>query len=344
MMKQGLLLINLGTPNAPDRASVKQYLRQFLADNRVITLAAPLRYLLLYAVILPFRSSRSAHAYQSIWTKDGSPLLCHSKSLVHKLQAQLGMECKVVLGMRYGEPSIAEGLRALKDCQKITILPLYPQYSSAATGSSIEAVFNSLAPQTIIPSIELIRDFHNHPDYIKALAASIKPYVKDHDYLLLSYHGIPEAHLRKGGCNPICTMNCPSTNISDKGCYRAQCQQTTALVASELNLSASEHGMSFQSRLGRLPWIKPYTDEVLNDLIARGVKRIAVACPSFVADCLETLEEIEIRLKAQWLTMGGEALTCIPCLNDNPMWISAILNITQLKKTSTPEIKQAQSS
>jgi ferrochelatase len=329
-MKKGLLLINLGTPDAPDTSAVRRYLREFLADKRVITLAAPLRYLLLYCFILPFRSSRTAHAYQTIWTPRGSPLRYHSQALVDQLQKHLGSQYKVALGMRYGHPSIKDALLELKPCEKITILPLYPQYSSAATGSSIQHVLEAMSPQTILPSIDVIRDFHNHPAYIDALTASIKPYIPNHDYVLFSYHGVPEAHLHQGGCETICPMNCPSTTINDKGCYKAQCQETTALTAQQLGLNQGNYSMAFQSRLGKLPWIKPYTDEILKELRDKGVKRLAVACPSFVTDCLETLEEIGVRLKEQWLHMGGETLTCIPCLNDNEQWLSAILKITRI--------------
>ena len=329
-MKNGLLLINLGTPDNSSTTAVRHYLREFLADKRVICLPAPLRYLLLYCFILPFRSRRSAHAYQMIWTPNGSPLLFHSKQLVDKLQHRLGAQCKVVLGMRYGNPSLTEALQQLQQCETITILPLYPQYSSAATGSSIEKVLELLTKHTIIPSIKVIRDFHSHPSFIDAQAALIKPHLADHDYLLFSYHGIPEIHLQKGGCTLVCQTTCPPTHPIDKGCYRAQCIQTTSLVATSLGLTKRQHGTAFQSRLGKTPWIKPYTEEILADLYSQGIRRIAVVCPSFVADCLETLEEIGIRLKEQWIKMGGEQLTLIPCLNDSEPWLDALITITRV--------------
>lgn len=329
-MKHGLLLINLGTPDDPGIAAIKRYLREFLADERVITLSAPLRYLLLYTIILPLRSKRSAKAYQAIWTAEGSPLLYHSQKVAESLQKKVGEHCKVVLGMRYGKPSIEDALQQLQTCEKITILPLYPQYSSAATGSSIEKALQILGTQTTLPSINLIRDFHVHPQFIDALATSIKPYVASHDYILFSYHGIPENHLHKSGCKPICVANCPSTETMERTCYRAQCLQTTSLVAKNLGLIHAKHGSAFQSRLGKTPWIKPYTDETLVDLMSQGVKRLAVVCPSFVADCLETLEEIGIQLKKRWKNLGGEELTLIPCLNANDDWLHAILSITKL--------------
>lgn len=325
-MNKGLLLINLGTPESPDKRSIRQYLSEFLADRRVITLPAPLRYLLLYCVILPFRSKQAAHAYQNIWTQDGSPLLIHSRSLQKKLQKKLGSEYTVALGMRYGTPSIEAALEQLTSCRDITILPLFPQYSSAATGSTIEQTLKLLAVKTIHPSLRIIRDFHNHPDFITAQATLIQPYLTDHDFILFSYHGLPEHHLVQGGCQSNCKKACPSTAKLDTSCYRAECFQTTHSIAHELHLNETQYCTSFQSRLGKTPWIKPYTDEILSALVERGIKRLAIVCPSFVADCLETLEEIGIRAKQQWLQLGGKQLTLIPSLNDSNLWVSAIHN------------------
>ncbi len=330
-MKHGLLIINLGTPDNPSVGAVGRYLREFLADGRVISLPAPLRYLLLYCFILPFRVRRSAHAYQMIWSAEGSPLLHHSRSLVNGLQKRLEGHCKVVLGMRYGNPSIDEALHQLSGCEKITVLPLYPQYSSAATGSSIEKTLRSISTKNILPSLNVIRDFYSHQSFINAQVAMIKSHVGNHDYILFSYHGLPEQHLQQGGCNPVCAAQCPPISSTDKGCYRAQCLQTTALVAESLGLTEQQHGTAFQSRLGKMPWIKPYTDEILVKLISQGIKRIAVVCPSFVADCLETLEEIGIRLKSQWIEIGGTQLTLIPCLNDSEPWLDAIIDITNIR-------------
>lgn len=326
-MKQGVLLVNLGTPDNPSISAVRRYLREFLADKRVITLPAPLRYLLLYAFILPFRSRQSSHAYQAIWTAEGSPLLVNSLNLTEKLQTELGADYQVVLGMRYGNPCIKNALIKLQSCSSITVLPLYPQYSSAATGSSIEKTLQLLAPEAILPSIKVIRDFHSHPSYIDAQAQRMQPYINEHDYILFSYHGVPESHLAASGCQPVCVKPCPSTLTIDKGCYRAQCFQSTALIAKTLDLSDTQYSTSFQSRLGRTPWIKPYTDELLIELATKGIKRLAIVCPSFVADCLETLEEIGIRAQEQWLELGGEALSLIPCLNDSEPWIKTMSDL-----------------
>lgn len=328
-MKQGLLLINLGTPDSPDVAAVRRYLHEFLTDRRVIDLPAPLRYLLVYGLILPFRPRSSARAYQEIWTEEGSPLMIHSQRLLAKLQDRLANTHHVALGMRYGKPSITTALQQLSACDQLTILPLYPQYSSSATGSSIEHVLTLLATQTTLPSLRVIRDFYQHPGFISAQAALIKPYLADHDYLLFSYHGIPERHLERGGCKPVCAGICPPIRDNNSSCYRAQCQQTSMALARDLNLTEGSYSSSFQSRLGKTPWIKPYTDFELPELVRKGVRRVAIACPSFVADCLETLEEIGIRAKTQWRELGGEELTLIPCVNDDDRWVEALAELSQ---------------
>lgn len=329
-MKHGLLIINLGTPDNPDVSSVRNYLKEFLSDKRVIDLPAPLRYLLLYAFILPFRPKTSSHAYQAIWTNEGSPLLLNSQRLLGKLQSRLGEDYVVALGMRYGNPSIASALKKLSDCNKITVLPLYPQYSSAATGSTIEKVLTLLAKQNTHPSLTIVRDFYQHPGFINAQADLIKPYLQEHDFLLFSYHGIPERHLLRESCKEICSAPCPPVNVKNQTCYRAQCHETTRAIAKNLNLPAEQYCSAFQSRLGKTPWIKPYTDVVLPELINKGIKRLAITCPSFVADCLETLEEIGLRAQTQWKELGGENLTLIPCVNDSDSWVEGIINICNL--------------
>ncbi|RUR20070.1 ferrochelatase [Legionella sp. km535] len=326
-MKQGLLLINLGTPDSTDVSAVKTYLSEFLTDKRVIDLPVLLRYVLVYLIILPFRAKKSAHAYQSIWTEQGSPLLIHNQQIANQLQLKLGADFKVVLGMRYGSPSILNALNQLKECESITILPLYPQYSSAATGSSIEEVMRLLAKQEVIPSITIIRDFFQHPSYINAQTKVISHHMDEDDFLLFSYHGIPERQVQKSGCKTVCQEACPTVSSINQGCYKAQCHETSRLLASALNLTENQYTTSFQSRLGKTPWIKPYTDELLSELIAKGIKNLAVVCPSFVTDCLETLEEMGIRTREQWLKLGGKKFTLIPCMNDDPDWISAIIEL-----------------
>jgi ferrochelatase len=328
-MKKGLLLINLGTPDEPTKRGVRQYLSAFLIDKRVISLPALLRYMLLYTVILPFRVKPCAHAYQNIWTPEGSPLLVNSLKLQKKVQAAVGRDYIVSLGMRYGSPSIENALHSLQHCSHITILPLYPQYSSAATGSSIEAVLTQVGKQAIHPSLSLISDFHNHRSYIAAQVELIRPYLSDHEFVLFSYHGLPTHHLKPSGCDRPCENACSPTSESNFHCYRAQCFQTSRLLVNALKLESSQYQTAFQSRLGKTPWIKPYTDETLKQLAQQGIKRIAIACPSFVADCLETLEEIGIRAAEQWKQLGGDQLTLIPCLNDTEVWVKSIMEIVQ---------------
>ncbi|MCR9192580.1 MAG: ferrochelatase [Gammaproteobacteria bacterium] len=328
-MKTGFLLLNLGTPEGPDFWSVWQYLRVFLADKRVITLPAPLRYLLLYGLILPTRVIKSSHAYQSIWTPQGSPLRVHGEALCQALQAQLGAQYQIALAMRYGHPSIDSALEQLDDCQQLTILPLYPQYASASTGSSLEAVLKKIAQKRVIPNVTVIREFYDHPGFIKAQADLIAPYVSDHEHLVLSYHGLPQQQIAQSGCHGGCEAACPvsSKGLPDPECYRAQCYQTTALLAEALQLTKDQYTTAFQSRLGRTPWVKPYLEDVLESLAKDKIKRIAIVCPSFVADCLETLEEIGMRGQEFWKNLGGEQLTLIPCLNANDQWRDALITI-----------------
>ncbi len=324
-MKRGLLLINLGTPEQPTVTSVRAYLREFLSDARVIDLPALVRFVLLYAIILPFRPKQSAHAYQAIWTEQGSPLLVNSQALTQQVAARLAHSHTVVLGMRYGQPSLDSALKQLEHCDELTVLPLFPHYASATSGSCIEWIMRYFSTQLAIPSLRIIRDFYQHPQFIQAVAAVIKPYVAQHDYILFSYHGVPARHLNKLKCIPVCEQACPTPDLARPACYRAQCLHTTQLVAQALQLPAPQFGSAFQSRLGRTEWIKPYTDETLPLLAKAGVKRLAVVCPSFAVDCLETIEEIGIRAKEQWQALGGETFTLIPCVNDSALFTDAII-------------------
>lgn len=326
-MKSGLLLINLGTPAAPTLSAVKQYLREFLSDKRVIDLPWFIRMILVHGVIIPFRAKKSLHAYQSIWSSEGSPLLYHSQQLVNKLNIVVEGQCSIALAMRYGSPSIQTGLDQLKGCDRILLLPLYPQYSSAANGSSIEQALTLISAKEVIPSITLISDFYQHPAYLAAQSEFIKQHYSTDSHLLFSYHGIPERHINKSGCKTICNTPCPTTD--NPTCYRAQCYKTSHLIAQELNLSTTQYSTAFQSRLGKTPWIKPYTDELLKSLADQGVRNLTISCPSFVTDCLETLEEIGMRAKEQWLQLGGKRFTLIPSMNDDPTWVKALLDIAK---------------
>ncbi len=333
MSKTGVLLVNLGTPDTAKPASVYVYLKQFLNDPRVIDIPALLRYFLVNWIIVPFRYKKSAHAYQQVWTEKGSPLLVHSLALVNSVAKTLGDGFHVELGMRYGNPSIESAVKKLSACEKIIAVPLFPQYSSAASGSAVEELLRVLGQQWNIPAITITKDFFNHPDFISAYASIIKEQLQNKpcDLVVFSYHGLPERHLNKSACHAPCSRvtACPPMDDSNAFCYRAQCYDTTRLLAAELNLSADQYLVTFQSRLGRTPWIQPYTDIELPNLAKRGVKNIAIVCPSFVADCLETLEEINMRAREQWQELGGQAFTFIPCLNDSERWTQGLVKIIQ---------------
>jgi protoporphyrin/coproporphyrin ferrochelatase len=327
MKNIGILLINLGTPDSPTTASVKKYLNEFLMDKRVINLPYLIRLILVKGIVVPFRSKKSAQNYQTIWTEKGSPLLLHTRELAEKLQVYLDQNYKVAMGMRYGNPSIEKALRELKDCEQLIIFPLYPQYASATTGSSIEKVMELLRQEQVIHSFEYIRDYFNHPAYIEALTKSIEHQIKRDHHLLLSYHGLPERQLEAIGCRPICQGNCSLDVIRVKACYRQQCFISSARLIQALGLEPTNYTVSFQSRLGKTPWIQPFTDESLKKLYDKGIRKLQIACPSFVADCLETLEEIAISAKEQWFALGGETFEYLSCLNSEPKWVEAIAQI-----------------
>jgi ferrochelatase len=328
MQQVGVLLLNIGTPNHCDTASVRRYLNEFLTDPRVIALPALIRLPLVKLGITPLRARQSAAAYQKIWTKAGSPLLVNSQKLQAALTLVLGNQYQIEIGMRYSNPSIAAALEKLAHCTKLIVIPLFPQYSSAATGSALAAVMAIVNKQWNIPALEILDNFYADPGFIQAYAAQIQAYLPPSppDLFLFSYHGLPEYHLTKSNCQANCDKitACPAVATNNAFCYRAHCFATSRLLAQALHLAPAQYQVSFQSRLGRTPWIKPYTDLLLPELIQQGIKNIAVACPSFVADCLETLEEVNIRLRAQWQSLGGNTFTFIPCLNDQPIWVQTL--------------------
>lgn len=331
MNKKAILLINLGTPADSTPKAVKTYLREFLNDERVIDLPYLIRKLLVNVIVLPFRYKKSAAAYQKIWGESGSPLLVNSQQMTAALSQALGEGYHVELGMRYGQPSIEQALEKLQGADSLTVIPLFPQYSSAATASAIEKLLSLIAKQWNMPALNIKNAFYQHPGFIAAYADIIRENIKDKniDVLLFSYHGLPVRHIHKSECKASCDKlhACPPISETNHYCYRAQCYLTSELIAKELGLSAKQYAVSFQSRLGRTPWIKPYTDFLLPELAQQGIKNIAVVSPSFVADCLETLEEIDIRTREQWLALGGDNFIFIPCLNDNPLWIKALVEM-----------------
>jgi ferrochelatase len=336
--KTGVLLVNVGTPNSANVSDVRRYLREFLSDGRVLTIPGWLRWILVNLIIVPFRAPKSAHAYKSIWTKEGSPLLVNSLAMAQQLQKRLGDGCVVKLAMRYAEPNLKETLAFLLDQQKVeelVVVPLYPQYSSSATGTATARVQELLAQRPVIPAVRVVGDFFLDDGFIAAQGEIAKERLNEFkaDHVLMSYHGLPESHVQdatQGHCfsNPNC---CDQITLKNRFCYRAQCFATSRRLAAYLSLSASQYSVSFQSRLGRTPWIKPYTDLILADLHAKGVRRLAVMVPSFVADCLETIEEIGDRARADWKSLGGEDFALIPCVNADPRWVDALATLIGLR-------------
>jgi len=333
--RTGLLLLNLGTPDEATTPAVRRYLAEFLADPRVLDINPVGRWLLLHGIILRTRPAKSAHAYRQIWTERGSPLLFHSRDLAAAVQARLGDRWQVALGMRYGAPSIASAYAELRAAgiDRIVTLPLFPQYASSSTGSALEELFRIAAREENVPPLDVVPAFFDEPGFVDAFAAVGRPVVDAlaADHVLFSFHGLPERHMRKGdptGHHCLASESCCATiTAANRNCYRAQSYATARALAAALELDAARWSVSFQSRLGRTPWIHPYTDVVLDELAARGVKRLAVFCPAFVADCLETLEEIGIRARDQFRRAGGEELVLVPSLNATPGWAEVVAAI-----------------
>lgn len=333
----GVLVVNLGSPDAPTVAAVRAYLRVFLSDPRVLDMNPIGRWFLLNFVILPTRPKASAHAYQQIWTEEGSPLLVHGRALVEGMRESLPAHFDVELAMRYGSPSITSGLDALlqRGADRLVIFPLYPHYASSSTGSTLEAVYTDLAARYATPSVSVVPPYYADPAFLEALEAVSVPTLEAEqpDYVLLSFHGLPERHVKLSDHSGEHCLQvedcCSSITVANRDCYRAQCYATARLLAERLNLQEGAWGVSFQSRLGKTPWIQPHTDATLAALAAKGVKRLAVLCPAFTADCLETLEEIQIRNAAAFVEAGGERLSLVPCLNSHPKWIESAVKLTR---------------
>lgn len=325
----GVLLANLGTPGAPTPRALRRYLRQFLSDHRVVELPRPLWWVILNLFVLTTRPGRSARLYRRIWTAEGSPLLLISRrqaaALKTALQARMGTPLYVALGMRYGSPSLASAMAELRlrGCQRILVLPLYPQYSSATTGSTVEAVFAELAQWRWIPELRTVTSYHDHPGYIAALAASIRETWSadgEPERLLASFHGIPRKTFLAG--DP----------------YFCHCQKTARLLRESLGIPPERLVVTFQSRFGRQPWLEPYTDITLRRWGSEGLASVDVVCPGFAADCLETLEEIGMRAATQWQADGGERLTLVSSLNAEPGWLDAV---AELARRAAPRLPVA---
>lgn len=343
-MAQGLLLVNVGTPDSAEPADVRRYLGEFLMDPYVIDIAAVFRFLLVYGAILPTRPKKSAEAYRKVWTKRGSPLAFHHSDLTEKVSGRLAKNgTRVLQAMRYGRPSIHSALEQFKreGIDDITVFPLYPQYSLAATETSIDKTVKEARRVGISKPLRFVPPFYNTGPFIRAFEKTTKEALADFraDYVLFSYHGLPERHMHKAhpeadpaGGHCFSSENCCSTVAEkNRNCYRAQSFATTFALAEAIGMPRADFGprydISFQSRLGRTPWIKPYTDLVVPELAKRGVKRLAVICPSFVADCLETLEEIGIRARQDFIRAGGEDLKLVPSLNSSDVWVDAVCEL-----------------
>jgi ferrochelatase len=316
--RAGILLVNLGTPAAPTAAAVRPYLRQFLSDPRVVEIPRLVWWPILNLLILPKRPRESARKYAKIWTKEGSPLSVHTARQASLLKGYLGSRIKsphaVAWAMRYGEPSVAAGLAELgaRGCDRILVLPMYPQYSMSTTASVFDAVAAEFARMRDMPALRMVKHYHDHPAYIAALAAGVNAFWTASgrpDRLVMSFHGVPKSTLTRG--DP----------------YHCECHKTARLLAQELGLKPEQYVVTFQSRFGRAEWLKPYTIETVAELGRQGTGRVDVVCPGFVADCLETLEEIGMENRAAFLQAGGKTFNLIPCLNERDEWIQALARI-----------------
>ena len=336
-MTTGVLLINLGTPDTPTPEAVGRYLREFLMDPYVIDLPAPLRWFFVNVLIVPRRKYQSAAAYQKVQLPEGSPLLVHTRALAHNVAQRLnaaGDGYAVEYGMRYGSPSIRSALQNLKarGAERIIVLPLYPQYAESSFETAVVETKRSARELGCEELLTFGSAFYDEPGFVRAWAeqirASIDPETTDH--LVFSFHGLPVRHLAKFHREKLTTPAaecCVEVTSANQNCYRAQCFATARAIARYLELDRDDYTVSFQSRLGRAEWIGPNTVDVLPDLARRGLKRIAVACPSFVCDCLETVEEMGIRGQELFLAAGGERLQLLPCLNSDAIWIEALANL-----------------
>lgn len=332
--KTGILLVNLGSPDSYEPKDVKVYLREFLTDKRVLDAPTPIRKMIVEGLILPFRPKESGEAYESIWFEEGSPLIVYTQRVIDKLKAKLGPSVPVAMGMRYGNPSIEAGIQELinqnADLEHVYLVPLYPQYAMATTETVTEKTKEVILEKFPQLKMSIREAFYNDPLYIKALGESMRPALVDKsiEHLLFSFHGVPERHIKKrditGDHCLKCENCCEVTSSAHTFCYRHQDVQTMKNVAKYLGLDESFYSISFQSRLGLDPWLSPFTDKELIRMGKEGKKKVAVVCPAFISDCIETLEEIGIRGEEDFVEAGGEELVLVPCINDHDLWVVAL--------------------
>jgi len=333
--KIGVLLVNLGTPDSPATKDVRKYLREFLMDGRVIDIPLIPRFLLVNGIIAPLRAPKSAKEYIKLWEERGSPLKFYGMDVQDLLQQSLGNDYKVVLAMRYQSPSIESGLEALRteNVKRIIVIPMFPQYASASTGSVSEKVNKIVSKWQIVPSVAHINQFMDHPKFLEAFTNNGKALMKkqDYDHVIFSYHGLPERHIKKGSVGNQCQLGtcCNALHGKNRYCYRAQCFYTSRQLAERLGLKEDGYTTTFQSRLGKDPWIKPYTDEVLKELPKQGIKKALVYSPAFVSDCLETTMEVGEEFKEEFLEAGGEVWDLVPSLNDSKTWIECLEDLVK---------------
>jgi protoporphyrin/coproporphyrin ferrochelatase len=329
--KRGIILMNLGSPDSTEVKDVKRYLMEFLMDGRVIDYPYLFRKILVGGIIVPSRAKNSAKVYEAVWTKEGSPLIVITRELQAALQQQL--EEPVEIAMRYGNPSPKKAYENLMKkepgLEEVIAIPMYPHYAMSSYETAVEYAKEVHKKGKFPFNLTFIKPFFNDEDYINALTENIRPYLNtEYDHILFSYHGIPQRHITKGditGSHCLKVENCCETPSAAHGqCYRHQCLRTMRLVTEKLNVPKEKYSFSFQSRLGREEWLKPYTDFRLKELPGEGVKKLLILCPAFVSDCLETLEEIAMEGKHTFLQAGGETFTMIPCLNIHPLWVKAL--------------------
>jgi ferrochelatase len=326
--KTGVLLLNVGSPDAPETGAVRRYLRQFLSDPRVFDVPAWKRKLILELFILPFRPRKSAEAYRAVWTKKGSPLIAISQHFAEAL-SKLLPDMEVTIGMAYGRPSIRDGFKKLLDAgaTRIVLAPMFPQYASATTGSVLEAAYTLASKEYNVPSLITLPPYYGDPGFLDAWATVARPYLQEFepDHVLMSYHGLPERQILKGdptGEHCLKKSDCCEVGVpANVHCYRRHCMETNKGIVDRLMLDPQAVSLAFQSRLGRDPWLTPSTEDTIRELAKRGVKRLAVLCPAFTIDCLETLEEIALGGKETFVEHGGEAYVQIPCLNTEAAWV-----------------------
>ena len=330
IVKRGIILMNLGSPDSTGVKDVRKYLHEFLMDGRVIDMSYLSRLLLVKGIIVPFRASKSAEAYKTIWWKEGSPLIELTRQLQAAVQHQ--MEEPVTIAMRYGSPSPKDAydelLKRVDGLEEVILFPLYPHYAMSSYETAVEYMKAVHAKGKYKFKLTTIKPCYNNADYINAMAENMKSYLnQEYDHILFSYHGVPARHIKKSditGSHCLQIENCCNIGSpAHKFCYRHQCFTTTKLITSQLNIPAGKYSISFQSRLGK-GWLEPFTDIRLEQMPGEGIKKLLIICPAFVSDCLETLEEIAGRGKETFLHAGGESYTMIPCLNVHPLWVNTI--------------------